>query len=143
MKPFLYLGFALAALLTACKKAPTDAEAIQGTWLPVSATLLGQPVGDAILQTISLKVDIDTYEIHSGTDTDFGTYTLDATTTPKRMTVTGTAGVNKGRTFPAIYELNGDTLRICHDLSGKQRPTEFKSTVGTQLYLVTYQRKKE
>ena len=43
----------------------------------------------------------------------------------------------------AIYELNGDTLRICYDLSGSKRPTEFKTAAGTKLYLVTYNRKKE
>jgi uncharacterized protein (TIGR03067 family) len=59
------------------------------------------------------------------------------------MTITGTGGPNVGKTFPAIYEIKGDTLRICYDLSGAQRPTEFKSVAGTKLYLVTYTRKKE
>jgi uncharacterized protein (TIGR03067 family) len=59
------------------------------------------------------------------------------------MTITGTAGPNSGKTFPAIYELKGDTLRICYDLSSAKRPTEFKSIAGTRLYLVTYNRKKE
>ena len=58
------------------------------------------------------------------------------------MTITGTEGPNQGKTFPAIYELKGDTLRICYDLSGAKRPTEFKSIAGTRLYLVTYNRKK-
>ena len=31
-------------------------------------------------------------------------------TSPKAMEVTGTDGPNKGKTFPAIYELKGDTL---------------------------------
>ena len=37
---------------------------------------------------------------------------------------------------------NGDTLRICYDLSGKSRPAEFKTEKGTQLFLVTYKREK-
>ena len=48
----------------------------------------------------------------------------------------------RGKTFTAIYELNGDTLRICYDLSGAKRPAEFKSAPATRLYLVTYQRVK-
>jgi len=67
----------------------------------------------------------------------------DSATQPKGMSVTGTEGPNSGKTFPAIYELKGDTLRICYDLSGAKRPTEFKSVAGTKLYLVTYVRKKE
>ena len=62
---------------------------------------------------------------------------------PKGMTVKGSEGPNKGKSFPAIYELSGDTLRICYDLSGTKRPTEFKSTAGTKLYVVTYKRNNE
>ena len=63
-------------------------------------------------------------------------------TKPKGMTVNGVIGPNAGRNFPCIYEIQGDTLRICYDLSGARRPTEFKTEAGTKLYLVTYNRKK-
>jgi hypothetical protein len=59
------------------------------------------------------------------------------------MTITVTEGPNPGKTYPAFYDLKGDALRICYDLSGAKRPTEFKSVTGTQLYLVTYNRQKE
>ena len=59
------------------------------------------------------------------------------------MAITGMDGPNRGGTFPAIYEFKGNTLRICYDLSGAKGPTEFKSTAGTRLYLVTYRRKRE
>jgi len=122
---------------------PDDAKALQGSWTPVKAELAGQPMADAILKTISLKLDTGRYEVSVAGEPDKGTYTLDSTTTPRRITITGTEGPNNGKTFPAIYELKGDTLRICYDLSGAKRPTEFKSIVGTRLYLVTYNRKKE
>jgi len=122
---------------------PDDAKAVQGSWKPVSAELAGQPMPDAVLKSISLKLENGNYEVFVGTAPDKGTYTLDASTQPRSMTVTGTEGPNHGKTFPAIYELNGDTLRICYDLSGAKRPTEFKSVAGTKLYLVTYNRKKD
>jgi uncharacterized protein (TIGR03067 family) len=56
--------------------------------------------------------------------------------------MTGTEGPNQGKTYPAIYELHEDTLRICYDLSGAKRPTKFRTVAGTRLYLVTYERKK-
>jgi hypothetical protein len=31
---------------------------------------------------------------------------------------------------------------VCYDLSGKGRPTEFKSTAGSKQFLVTYQGEK-
>ena len=120
-----------------------DAKAVQGNWKPIKAELAEQPMPGAVLMSTSLKLDDGKYEVFVGGTPDRGTYTLDSVTKPKSMTVTGTDGPNSGKTFPAIYELNGDTLRICYDLSGAQRPTEFKSIAGTQLYLVTYERTKE
>jgi uncharacterized protein (TIGR03067 family) len=144
MKHIICIGLAVAASMSAFPAdSPDDAKAVQGKWKPVKAELAGQPMTDAVLKEISLKLDNGKYEVFVGSAPDRGTYTVDSTSKPKSMTITGTEGPNHGRTFPAIYELKGDTLRICYDLSGAKRPTEFKSIAGTQLYLVTYARKKE
>ena len=73
---------------------------------------------------------------------DKGTVKLDPAAKCKTMDITGTDGPNKGKTFLTIYELNGDTLKVCYDLSAKSRPTEFESKPKTQLFLVTYKREK-
>jgi len=144
MKNTICICLVVAASMTAfAADKPNDAKALQGIWMPVKAELGGQPMPDAVLKTITLKLDSGKYEVSVGGKPDKGTYTLDFATKPKSMTITGTAGPNSGKTFPAIYELKGDTLRICYDLSGAKRPTEFKSIAGTRLYLVTYNRKKE
>ena len=144
MKYLLCICLVVGASLNAfAADPPDDAKAVQGNWKPAKAELAGQPMTDAVLKSISLKLDNGKYEVLVGGAPDRGTYTLDSASKPKGMTITGTAGPNRGKTFPAIYELKGDTLRICYDLSGTKRPTEFKSIAGTQLYLVTYNRKKE
>jgi len=120
-----------------------DAKAVQGNWKPVKAELAGQPMADAVMKSISLKLDHGKYEVFVGEAPDRGTYTLDSATKPKSITITGTEGPNNGKTFPAIYELKGDTLGICYDLSGAKRPTEFKSLAGTRFYLVIYHRENE
>ena len=132
-----------ASLLALAAGSPDDAKTVQGNWKPVTAELAGQPMADTVLKSISLKLDNGKYDVSVAGQSDQGTYTLDSATKPKGMTITGTAGPNNGKTFPAIYELKGDTLRICYDLAGAKRPTEFKSVTGTQLYLVTYNRTKE
>lgn len=132
-----------ASLPVIAADSSTDAKIVQGNWKPAKAELAGQPMPDAVLKIISLKLDNGKYEVLVGDAPDKGTYTIDPATKPKAITVAGTEGPNQGQTFPAIYELEGDTLRICYDLSGTKRPTEFKSIAGTKLYLVTYQRKKE
>ena len=144
MKNIFYIGLAIAVSLSAfAADSPNDAKAVQGNWKPVKAELAGQPMHDAVLKMISLKLDNGKYEVLVGEEPDRGTYTLDSSSEPKSMIITGTEGPNHGKTFPAIYELKGGTLRICYDLSGAKRPTEFKTSAGTQLYLVTYNRKKE
>ncbi len=144
MRTIICIGLAVALSLGAfAADSPDDARAIQGNWKPVKAELAGQPMPDAVLKTISLKLDNGKYKVFVGTEPDRGTYTLDSSSKPKGMSITGTEGPNHGKTFPAIYELKGDTLRICYDLSGAKRPAEFKTAAGTQLYLVTYHRKQE
>jgi uncharacterized protein (TIGR03067 family) len=144
MKNFFYIGLAVALSLSVfAADSPNDAKAVQGNWKPFKAELAGQPMPDAVLKTISLKLDNGKYEVFVGEQPDRGTYTLDSSSKPKSMVITGTEGPNHGKNFPAIYELKDGTLRICYDLSGAKRPTEFKTSPGTQLYLVTYNRKKE
>ena len=113
----------------------------------MTAELKGKPFPDEVLQSMKLVVTDGTYTVTVGEQTDEGTVTLDTAKKPRAMDIVGTKGPNKGKTFLAIYELGkddagGDTLKICYDLSGQGRPTEFKSTVGTKLFLVTYKREK-
>ena len=140
MKYLLYAWLALGVSLSAFADSPDDVKAVQGNWKPIKAELATQPMSKDVLKSISLKMEDGKYEVFVGDKPDKGTYTLDSATKPKSMTITGTAGPNSGKTFPAIYELKGDTLRICYDLAGTKRPTEFKTATGTKLYLVTYKK---
>jgi uncharacterized protein (TIGR03067 family) len=140
MKFIIYIALAFSVSLAAF--AADDAQAIEGMWLPAKAELGGKPMPAPVLKTISLKLTDGRYEVMADGHPDNGTYTLDTTTKPKGMTVIGTEGPNKGKTFPCIYDLKGDTLRICYDLSGRKQPADFKTAAGTKLYLVTYKRKK-
>jgi uncharacterized protein (TIGR03067 family) len=133
----------LSVVLALAADRPEDAKTIQGAWTPSKAELGGKPVPDAVLKTIKLKLDNGKYEASVAGEPDIGTYTLDVASKPKGMTVNGTEGPNKGKSFPAVYELDGDTVRICYDLSGAKRPTDFRSTAGTKLYVVTYERTHE
>ncbi len=117
-------------------------DAIQGTWLPSTAELAGQEFPDEVRKTIKLTVRDGKYTVTVGKQIDQGTTKLNSSADPKQIDITGVDGPNKGKTILAIYELDGDTLRICYDLSGKNRPAEFKSKPDTQLFLVTYKREK-
>jgi uncharacterized protein (TIGR03067 family) len=117
-------------------------EAIEGVWLPSKAVMGGQEMPEEVRKTIRLELEGDEYVLTLGPATDKGTFKLDPAASPKALDITGTDGPNKGKTILAIYERDGDTLRICYDLTGKTRPTEFKSEQGKPDFLVEYQLEK-
>lgn len=133
---------AIAAEESDDSKKPADQQLLQGEWTPVKAELAGTPLPDNVLKQISLKLLKNEYKVLVAGKSDDGTWTIEPDSKPKRMKIVGVKGPNAKKTFLAIYELTGDTLRICYDLSGKEYPTEFKTKRDTKLYLVTYERKK-
>jgi len=140
------LALFLACAVALAARASDDLKLLTGTWKPAKAEIGGTAIPQPILDTITLKLDGIRYEVlvmtQKGPSPDRGTIGIDPSATPKGMTVTGIEGPNAGKTFPAIYEISGDTLRICYDLSGQKRPPEFATKPGTALYFVTYQRAK-
>jgi uncharacterized protein (TIGR03067 family) len=132
----------LALVAPAAERSTT----LDGVWKPVQAVLGGQPMPPPVLASITLTLRGENYEVvvmtEKGRSPDTGRVQFDEAAKPKGMTITGVEGPNAGKSFPAIYEVDGDTLRICYDLSGAKRPEEFKSPPGTKLYLVTYRRAK-
>jgi uncharacterized protein (TIGR03067 family) len=136
----LLLQFALAIAAFA---GPThDSQDIQGTWLPVKAELGGKTMGNDFLTNTILQLDAGKYDVTVAGAHDKGVYILDAGLKPKTLDITGAEGPNAGRKIPCIYELDGNTLKICYGLGNSPRPSEFKSPSGTRYFLVTYKRKK-
>jgi len=121
--------------------AKKDESTINGTWKATSAELSGKKFPKEAAEGITLTLKNGEYDVEAESP-DHGTVKYDDSAKPKEMDIKGTEGPNKGKTFLAIYELSGDKLKICYDLSGETRPTEFKTQPNTKLFLVTYERKK-
>ena len=141
-KPFIAIALMLLFLSAAKSGDAKKDVGIDGTWLPASAELGGKEFPEEVRKTIKLVIKGDKYTTTVGKAVDEGTVKQNAKAKPKELDIMGTDGPNKGKTILAIYERDGDTLRVCYDLSGKNRPAEFKTTAGTQLFLVTYKREK-
>ncbi len=122
--------------------AAPEVKEMDGTWKPISAELAGKPWPQQILDSMKLILKDDQYTVEVGDNKDEGTVKRDPSKSPKTMDITGTNGPNKGKTFLVIYELKGEELRVCYDLSGKSRPTEFATKADTKLFLVRYRRAK-
>src|SRR5687768_9141824 len=72
----------------------------EGVWKPIAAVLGGMKLPEPALKAITLKITGENYEVTvEGEGPDKGTCTLDTSTTPHRMTIKGTDGPNKGKTF--------------------------------------------
>jgi uncharacterized protein (TIGR03067 family) len=52
---------------------------------------------------------------------------IDPMASPKTIDITFSDGPSKDDTLKGIYELDGDTQRICWAAPGKPRPTEFEA----------------
>ena len=133
------------ALVVSCPSAARcdDDGSLDGTWSPSAAEMAGEKFPDEVRKTIKLVIADGKYTATVGKDPDLGTVKLDPSKKPRELDITGTEGPNKGRTIRAIYERDGDTLRICYDLGGQGRPSELRTTPGTRLFLVEYKRRKE
>ena len=132
----------LGTLVMAQKDSGAARKDLEGTWLPESAELAGAKYPDQILKTMKLVLKDENYKVHVGDQTDEGMWKLDPDKSPRATDIMGTNGPNKGKVFLAIYEREKDSLRVCYDLSGKARPTEFTTKANTKLFLVSYKRAK-
>jgi uncharacterized protein (TIGR03067 family) len=140
--PYVCIATVLFAATAWSQDAAGERKLLQGAWLPTAAELGENPFDEATLKTIKLVVEGDKYTVTVGESIDKGAVKIDPGAMPKTMDIIGADGPNKGKTFLAIYELNGDTLRVCYDLTGKARPTEFKTKKGELVFLATYKREK-
>jgi uncharacterized protein (TIGR03067 family) len=126
-------------------KAEVDKELnkFQGTWTFVSVVTGGKEEPAAQFKGITVTFTGDKYAVKKGDKVlEACTLKLDPSRSPKTLDATVAEGPNKGTVIRGIYEIRGDTLKVCFDPEGKKRPTEFKSASGSQT-LVIHKRVKE
>jgi uncharacterized protein (TIGR03067 family) len=138
----LLLVSLMTGLLQVAAWSSTATEEIDGVWSPIEAEMAGRKIPDELLKAMKLTMADGKYTVTVGKTVDKGSYKLDPAATPKTVDITSVEGPNKGKTLLAIYEQTGDSLRVCYDLDGKKRPTEFKTAMDTKQFLVTYKRAK-
>ena len=134
---------AASALLFSTIAQADDLKAMEGTWKVESAEANGKKVESDELKEIVVKITGDRYEVKVKDKLDAGTLKLDETQKPKSMDATDTEGLDAGKVVKAIYELSGDTLRVCYAIEGGERPTEFATKEGSPVLMLTYKREKK
>ena len=71
-----------------------------------------------------------------------GTFKVDPSKKPHTIDITFTDGPEKGTTSLGIFEVDGDTYKLCLSQKGPTRPTEFVAKPGTGFVLEVLKREK-
>ena len=144
----LLVGCALAFAAFAGARAD-EAEAkkelkeLQGKWKVVAAEQDGDPLDRIVGGTMVVKDNNFVITTAGGTELK-GDLILDPAKKPKHIDLAHQDGPLKDKTWQGIYELKGDTLRLCYAEadSEKERPTELKTLKKSRLLLVELKREK-
>jgi uncharacterized protein (TIGR03067 family) len=137
----LFLG-ALVADTPASDEAKKDLEKFQGTWHAVTLLRGGESQAtEEEAKNLRLVIKGDKRTLTSGDETrSVATFKLDPSRKPKAIDITVTEGALQGRTLRGIYTFEGDTHKICLNLEGDERPTEFTSKEGDDRLLMVFKR---
>jgi len=112
-----------APLSDAIKK---DMAALDGEWTMVSGVADGKPMESKLVRTAKRTCENGETTIRmEGHLYMMAKFTIDPGKKPKAIDYKVTSGSNKGKTQYGIYELEGDTVKFCFALPGKDRPTDF------------------
>ncbi len=139
---FMRLGWLLllGSLLAGCKSISTadDTQKLQGTWKLVVATY------DGGLQMAEMEwiVNGDHYNIrldrHLQEDPNF--FKLDASRKQIDVFHHYTPPGTYGGKLKGIYEISGDSLKVCFDLTAQQYPKSFDAKRGSRQLIYEFRR---
>src|SRR5262245_24877489 len=113
--------------------AKKDLAALQGTWIVVEKEYMGKKATKEEINTLQGEM-----VIKDGTATKWeeecgkkqvvseAKITLDPNANPKAVDITHTKGDLKGEIVRAIYELKGDSLKVCFAVEDEKRPKAFE-----------------
>ena len=109
----------------------------QGTWTFESVEAGGKKLPADQFKGITVTFEGAKYAVKKGDEVvEAATQKLDPSKSPKTLDAKVTDGPNKGAVILGIYEISGDTLKVCFDPEGKKRPTEFKGESGAHTLVV-------
>lgn len=116
-----------------------DRDKLLGQWTAMSGETSGGAFKPDDLKNTSLNADSELW-LYGKANIKGGQFALNPGQKPKTIDVTAWNGVAEGPTVLGIYELDGDTLRLCWAESGKPRPAEFAASGKDGVTLMTFHR---
>jgi uncharacterized protein (TIGR03067 family) len=137
------LALTAALFLTADDPARSDLDKLQGTWQLVAMEAEGQEVPAEHFHGWNAVYEGNRLTLRAGEMVRRrGLVTLGPSRNPKAMNTWDQDGPYEDETVPGIYELDGDTLKVCFARPGAERPKEFTTKQGTGFLFCVYKRRK-
>jgi uncharacterized protein (TIGR03067 family) len=119
-----------------------DRKQFEGTWRFVSIEVEGTPIPSKLFEEGLLTLKGKRFECAVVGTTTHGVFKIDPTPTPKTIDLTFSNGPGKDKTQKGIYQLEGDTQKICFARGDQVRPTEFTSKPGSGQMIQVLKREK-
>jgi len=114
-----------------------------GAWIVVGMEQDGKKLPAEALDKLEMKLIIkgENYEVSMGGKViEKGTSSADETKKPIALDIKPADGPNKGKTILAIAEIDGDSMKSCYNMEGKDRPKEFSTKEGSGHLLILFKR---
>jgi uncharacterized protein (TIGR03067 family) len=119
-----------------------DRKWFEGTWRFVSIEVEGTPIPAKLFEEGLLTLKGKRFECAVAGTRTHGVFKIDPTPTPKTIDLTFSSGPGKDKTQKGIYQLEGDTQKICFARGDQARPTEFTSKPGSGQMIQVLKREK-
>ena len=118
------------------------ARGLDGTWVPVAADVAGKPLFVGELRVKYFVLESGVYSIIDRTNhvVDSGSYYVNEAARPATLDIVGRDGPSAGKTLLAIFQLDEDSLTVCYDLDGDERPLTMQPKEDQLLLSITYAR---
>jgi uncharacterized protein (TIGR03067 family) len=142
------IGALLAGYLLADGTDDKEAKRLKGRWISEKFVWAGRESEEGETMILDIEDDSVSWQYlkktgnKGGSSANTYTYKLEAAKKPAELDLTITDGVLKGKTYPSIYQLDGDTLKLCRNQPGQKRPTEFASKKGSDTIFLVLKRAK-
>jgi uncharacterized protein (TIGR03067 family) len=135
-------GSLLWAVDTSKEESKKALDPLQGTWVATGGEQEGNPFPEAGLKNMKLVVSGDQYTFTSDSPEEKGVLKPDPSKSPKALDIDIKEGEQKGQSQKAIYELDGDTLKICFTQPGNDRPSEMAAKAGSKCVMIVFKKEK-
>jgi len=138
----LLLALPALLLIAPADPAGSDLDRLQGTWVLVEMQREGEDVPAEDFKGWTAVYEGNRITLRDGDRVRRrGIVTLDPSRKPKAINTWDQDGPYEDQTVPGIYELDGDTLRLCFSRPGSERPKEFDTKTRPGVLYCVYRRR--